>query len=363
GLEPATFAVTGRRANQLRHRAMSVFSYTSAPNGIRTRVAALKGRSPRPLDDGSPIGSADRPTALSGPPGSEHQFTHPEPPLRRGVPKPRTIPLTCEDSIQPPVGRGIDRDAARHAATTPRQRTFDRRVATGAPNARRPRSDRGHVIRFPTFASAMWKFSAVPASKTMIDCLQARITTTLTAGLPRCTTGGVHLGNRTLGAAPHRTRRHRHDTVAPSTSKPYRDIAGADSVFGPVPGLVQDCSGQRCPGTTSALTSALHRRTSTLVRRQPEHVQQARTVLHPRRPMRHGEPGPAHLIVRDPWSLLADPLRGHTPVADAAFLSLVSKEELPYLNRPAHDSSKARSCGREASDAHESPAAPRRVNY
>ena len=26
---------------------------TSTPNGIRTRVAAVKGRSPRPLDDGS----------------------------------------------------------------------------------------------------------------------------------------------------------------------------------------------------------------------------------------------------------------------------------------------------------------------
>ena len=52
GLEPATSAVTGRRANQLRHRAIMIFSGT--PNGIRTRVAAVKGRSPRPLDDGSP---------------------------------------------------------------------------------------------------------------------------------------------------------------------------------------------------------------------------------------------------------------------------------------------------------------------
>ena len=48
GLEPATFAVTGRRANQLRHWALLL----RAPNGIRTRAAALKGRSPRPLDDG-----------------------------------------------------------------------------------------------------------------------------------------------------------------------------------------------------------------------------------------------------------------------------------------------------------------------
>ena len=52
GLEPATSAVTGRRANQLRHRAIMIFRGT--PNGIRTRVAAVKGRSPRPLDDGSP---------------------------------------------------------------------------------------------------------------------------------------------------------------------------------------------------------------------------------------------------------------------------------------------------------------------
>ena len=48
GLEPATFALTGRRANQLRHWALLL----RAPNGIRTRAAALKGRSPRPLDDG-----------------------------------------------------------------------------------------------------------------------------------------------------------------------------------------------------------------------------------------------------------------------------------------------------------------------
>ena len=62
GLEPATSAVTGRRANQLRYRALinqSLSTYvllllitSSAPNGIRTRVTAVKGRCPRPLDDG-----------------------------------------------------------------------------------------------------------------------------------------------------------------------------------------------------------------------------------------------------------------------------------------------------------------------
>ena len=51
GLEPATSAVTGRRANQLRYGALTG-RRDRAPNGIRTRAAALKGRSPRPLDDG-----------------------------------------------------------------------------------------------------------------------------------------------------------------------------------------------------------------------------------------------------------------------------------------------------------------------
>src|SRR5271166_3220732 len=55
GLEPATSAVTGRRANQLRHRALLCCSASprrSTPYGIRTRATALKGRRPRPLDEG-----------------------------------------------------------------------------------------------------------------------------------------------------------------------------------------------------------------------------------------------------------------------------------------------------------------------
>ena len=56
GLEPATSAVTGRRANQLRHRALLYHLLRVAalrtPNGIRTRATAVKGRRPRPLDDG-----------------------------------------------------------------------------------------------------------------------------------------------------------------------------------------------------------------------------------------------------------------------------------------------------------------------
>ena len=69
GLEPATFAVTGRRANQLRYGAfgthllwqmlrpaktwgLSLLASLRTPNGIRTRATAVKGRRPRPLDDG-----------------------------------------------------------------------------------------------------------------------------------------------------------------------------------------------------------------------------------------------------------------------------------------------------------------------
>jgi hypothetical protein len=56
GLEPATSAVTGRRANQLRYGALSGLVPKTCklriPNGIRTRAAAVKGRCPRPLDDG-----------------------------------------------------------------------------------------------------------------------------------------------------------------------------------------------------------------------------------------------------------------------------------------------------------------------
>ncbi len=47
GLEPATPGVTGRYSNRLNYR-----SATGVPRGIRTPVTAVKGRCPRPLDDG-----------------------------------------------------------------------------------------------------------------------------------------------------------------------------------------------------------------------------------------------------------------------------------------------------------------------
>ena len=54
GLEPATSALTGRRALQLLHRTWSGRP-GRAPNGIRTRATALKGRRPGPLDDGGDV--------------------------------------------------------------------------------------------------------------------------------------------------------------------------------------------------------------------------------------------------------------------------------------------------------------------
>jgi integrase len=57
GLEPATSAVTGRHSNQLSYEALrpsedDIKTILRTPNGIRTRVTALKGQRPRPLDDG-----------------------------------------------------------------------------------------------------------------------------------------------------------------------------------------------------------------------------------------------------------------------------------------------------------------------
>jgi hypothetical protein len=59
GLEPATSTLTGWRALQLLYRTLHAVAYpTRTPNGIRTRAAALKGRCPRPLDDGGADGLA-----------------------------------------------------------------------------------------------------------------------------------------------------------------------------------------------------------------------------------------------------------------------------------------------------------------
>jgi integrase len=55
GFEPATSALTGRRAlqtaPQVPNQLVCAGVYRT-PNGIRTRVTALKGRRPWPLDDG-----------------------------------------------------------------------------------------------------------------------------------------------------------------------------------------------------------------------------------------------------------------------------------------------------------------------
>ena len=85
GLEPATSAVTGRRANQLRYGALSGLMPKTEllaqriPNGIRTRAAAVKGRSPGPLDDGDQCASPStvsrwRPGKHRGDPPGGHNW-------------------------------------------------------------------------------------------------------------------------------------------------------------------------------------------------------------------------------------------------------------------------------------------------
>ena len=71
GLEPATSAVTGRHANQLRYRAMLVELCGRDPNGIRTRATAVKGRRPRPLNDG-----AERTLGLTLTEGQAYEIAH-----------------------------------------------------------------------------------------------------------------------------------------------------------------------------------------------------------------------------------------------------------------------------------------------
>ena len=53
GLEPATPGVTGRYSNQLNYHSIALQNL-GVPTGIRTPVTAVKGRCPRPLDDGDP---------------------------------------------------------------------------------------------------------------------------------------------------------------------------------------------------------------------------------------------------------------------------------------------------------------------
>src|ERR1700736_4078063 len=63
GFEPATSTLTGWRALRAALQDLAeLAAASSAPNGIRTRAAALKGRCPRPLDDGgSTVSCRQRP--------------------------------------------------------------------------------------------------------------------------------------------------------------------------------------------------------------------------------------------------------------------------------------------------------------
>ncbi len=94
GLEPATSAVTGRRANQLRHRALLFTAplhvsppSRRTPNGIRTRATAVKGRRPRPLNDGGLSGFL-RAALNAGDVGSFDSLGHSCPNSQTGYPHP-----------------------------------------------------------------------------------------------------------------------------------------------------------------------------------------------------------------------------------------------------------------------------------
>ena len=72
GFEPATSALTGRRELQTSPRDLACRSSAlqspaelRAPNGIRTRATALKGRRPGPLDDGGDGAARSAPTPIS----------------------------------------------------------------------------------------------------------------------------------------------------------------------------------------------------------------------------------------------------------------------------------------------------------
>ena len=130
GLEPATSAVTGRRANQLRHRAL-LYCYPGVsppgrrtPNGIRTRATAVKGRRPRPLNDGG-LSEFLRAALNAGDVGSFDSLGH----------RPRKSQTGCS-----PAGLRADRTATGARADPP--------IDTQYPFAPRPYSSVGRATDF-----------------------------------------------------------------------------------------------------------------------------------------------------------------------------------------------------------------------
>ena len=154
GLEPATSAVTGRRANQLRYRAKRAgrrtsertcsFGWCRTPNGIRTRAAAVKGRCPGPLDDGGlpdPTVTCRGPVKHRGRPDGLQTALPPAP-----VPRARVV--------------GQDRDRARRdvlAVRGSRGRGARRRPRRARPvgRQRRGRGGRRAAPRHPGPAGAL----------------------------------------------------------------------------------------------------------------------------------------------------------------------------------------------------------------
>src|SRR5664280_2350136 len=102
GFEPATSALTGRRELLASPRDLAVplavppavmpssWRAVRAPNGIRTRATALKGRRPGPLDDGGGT-SAGQTTGVSRPTRTRGVCRR-EPSKHRGRPPPAPTP-------------------------------------------------------------------------------------------------------------------------------------------------------------------------------------------------------------------------------------------------------------------------------
>ncbi len=170
------------------------------PNGIRTRVAALKGRSPRPLDDGSPVGSAtDRASRSS--PGSDHQSRTPVETLSKGghlTPEPA---VDLGEARLPSGPRVTVRRSPRRG-----RRPVPHRTAGGPGTSRRRPGDDARVLtasrKLSGSAGGDEKFSGRPPPGDVNRLPGRGSGQYLVAVLPRCTIRGCAPGRLPVPATP-----------------------------------------------------------------------------------------------------------------------------------------------------------------
>jgi hypothetical protein len=159
GLEPATSAVTGRRANQLRYGALMVL-LLRIPNGIRTRATAVKGRGPRPLDDGDQFNGPPPLAPGADPSRTRESIRADRPDIQNGPAAPLSAGL-CTDprlSLQRAAQREEGQTSVHRAALTGR--------AWPTPAAgRRPRSSRSGRGRCRVVRRARSRRPSSPAGR------------------------------------------------------------------------------------------------------------------------------------------------------------------------------------------------------